>query len=247
MNHRIMAVFTAIAFPLIISNVFAADLSFSTLSNQKVGLGATITQELTLNAGAGVSGDIKVDVDTSGLALSDPFKEVSVSLSPSVSTLQENGSVKLLLTITTKTSAPSFAAGSFTLHASVGGVETSEQVSLEVMPLYVVNVLNGTNGDPFTFDSTAGTVYFRPHAKGLVVEFHNLSSQAVVIHGEGAIPHQDTESPMTPAVNGALSDSGRYVIPAILPGAGSDLPGYYTIHGVYKPDRNVVVNATKFP
>src|SRR5262249_32865134 len=134
----------------------------------------------------------------------------------------------------------------------VGAAGAAGDAPVTVDPIYVVDVLNGTGSDLFAFSSPAQTAYLRPHKAGVVVVFRNLSDSSAVIHGEGAIPHQDEEDPMTPAVVDSQgvrtpSANGTYTLSAILPSDGANLDGYYTIHDVYKPERNVVFNASKIP
>lgn len=216
-------------------------------SDGNIHLGAVDAQSIELGAKLEISVDVTADeaqsinfaIDSEDIAEQIQDGDISIQANPAQVSLAAGETKEIKLEIQTKTSAPDFSAKKFGLVAKSekGSPLASTDISLSVLPLYRVSILDGSDADPFEFDSQAGTSYFRSHANGLQFVFRNLSTKPVIIHGSGVIKHQG----FTP-----LQHGDAYQPPLIMPSAGADQPGYYTIHGVYHPDRSVVVNATKF-
>jgi hypothetical protein len=172
--------------------------------------------------------------------------QIGLSTVPTHLKLRAGESADIAMHVTVSSLAPSFEEKTLTVAAlERGELAASADRTLSVKAVYVVKILDG---DPFNFDSPDSTLKFAPHAEGLQFLFQNFSSKACVIHGEGAIEHQDTEAPLPPALRGAngqaqLDPRGTYTPALILPNAGDDIASSYTIHDVYHPTRNVIVNA----
>jgi hypothetical protein len=219
--------------------------SFAPVADQTINLGAKIEFSVQITA-AGDSESTSFAILPEEIA--DQMTNQDIVVRPEISQLSlvqgETQAVKF--EIQTKTSALSVSGKKFAIQAkdAQGDILASTEVSLTVAPVYIVNVIDGPNGgtdpaNPFDFDSQTSTAYFRPQTNGLQFIFHNLSEKPFIIHGQGAIPHQGFDSP---------SAHGESYQPAlILPGAGADLAGSYTIHGIYQPNRSVVVNASQIP
>ena len=209
---------------------WSAEVKFAPIPDQSIILGAKISVSVNTQ----VTSDSVIHYSIDLKELTDLVKAGDLSLS-----IDQNTSSVI---IQTRTFAPSFQHKKFALQAkdSEGNLISGADVDLSVLPVFVVNVSDSPNsklGAPeFRFDSLEGVSYFRPHAGGLQLIFNNKSSQTIAIHGSGAIKHEkDVKAP-----------GQSYIPELILPTAGPDLKGYYTIHGVYTPDRNVIFNATQW-
>jgi hypothetical protein len=228
------------------------NIHLGSVSDQSIGLGAKL--ELTVNVTADQAQTVNLAIDSEDLAEQIQDSDISIQVNPPQLSLADGETKEVKLEIQTKTSAPSFNAKKFGLlvKSDKGSLLTSTDINLKVLPLYVVTIIDGVDSDnPYDFDSQPGTSYFRAHEAGLQFVFKNLSkkhlsAKPVIIHGSGVIKHQDVN--FTPgAVNGIQYGDVYQPEPAVLPAAGDNLPGYYTIHDIYHPDRSVIVNATKIP
>jgi hypothetical protein len=215
------------------------------INSQSIGLGAKL--EISVEVTADEASSVNLAIDSEDLAEQIQDGDISIQSNPPQISLGAGETKEVKLEIQTKTTAPSFDAKKFGLvvKSDKGSTLTSADISLTVLPLYVVTVIDGTDSDnPYDFDSQPGISYFRPHAKGLQFVFKNMSvkklapSKPVIIHGDGVIQHQDISKP--------LQHGEVYQPQVVHTSIGTDMPGYYTIHDVYHPDRSVVVNATKF-
>jgi hypothetical protein len=223
------------------------------VGDQSIGLGAKL--EVAVEIRADQAQSINFAIDPEDIADSIQNGDISIQMNPPQISLADGETKEVKLVIQTKTSAPSFNAKKFGLlvKSEKGSLLTSADISLKVLPIYVVTVIDGTDADnPYDFDSQPGTSYFRPHAAGLQFIFKNLSKKhlspkPVLIHGDGkVIKHEDLFDAQGQP-NALLYGNVYQPEPAISATAGDNLPGEYTFHYVYHPDRSVVVNATKIP
>jgi hypothetical protein len=214
------------------------NIHLGSVDSQSIGLGAKL--EVTVDVSADEAQTVNFSIDSEDLAEQIQNSDISIQANPPQISLAAGETKEVKIEIQTKSSAPSFDAKKFgfVVKSDKGSLLTSTDISLKVIPLYVVTVTDGPDADnAFEFDSPPGISYFREHAKGLQFIFKNLSSKPIIIHGSGVIKHQG----FTPLQHGDV-----YQPPLVLPSAGADAPGYYTIHEVYHPDRSVIVNTTKF-
>jgi hypothetical protein len=223
---------------LSISSMASVPLSIETASDQNINLETQVIFPVTIVSDGTISGEVKLSLDTKELFEKfDKNHEVSAEFEPATITLSQRMTrVQVGLKIKTLSSAPSFSKAKIILNADSGVTHADSNINLTVNPVYIVDVINGTGKDQFAFNSPEEVLRFSPHLEGLVIKFRNLSDSEFVIHGTGAIPHGSLSSPIKPKV-------GVYEVPPILPRDGDNLPGYYTIHNVYHPERNIVVNA----
>lgn len=228
------------------------NIHLGAVSDQSIGLGAKL--EVAIEVTADQAQTINFAIDSEDLADSIQNGDISLQTNPPQISLADGETKEVKLVIQTKTSAPSFNAKKFGLlvKSEKGSLLTSTDVALKVLPLYVVTIIDGANADnPYDFDSQPGVSYFRPHDAGLQFVFKNLSKKhlspkPVIIHGSGVIKHQDLFNAQGQP-NGLNYGDVYQPEPAIAATAGDNLPGYYTIHDVYHPDRSVVVNAKTIP
>jgi len=214
------------------------------IDSPSIGLGAKL--EITVEVTADEASSVNLAIDSEDLAEQIQDGDISIQSNPPQISLGAGETKEVKLEIQTKTTAPSFDAKKFgfVVKSDKGSTLTSADISLTVLPLYVVTVIDGTDSDnPYDFDSQPGISYFRPHAKGLQFVFKDMSvknlapTKPVLIHGNGVIQHQ---------LGKPLQHGEVYQPQVVHTSIGTDMPGYYTIHDVYHPDRSVVVNATKF-
>jgi len=219
---------------------------------QSLGLGATLSIPLTITG----EGEIDLEVDPGDLAPLKQAGDLSFSLTPAHLSLEGGHAGRANLEIATRTSIEDFRGRAVSILAGVtdatDGERTRTDFNLTVLPTYLVSILDGTGGEKFGFSSPDQIAYFRPHSEGLIIRFQNLSSNECVIHGEGVIVHQPLETPLLPASQDSLghpiaAPQGTYLNRPILPSMGSNLKGYYTLHEIYRPERHIIVNATRVP
>jgi hypothetical protein len=220
------------------------NIHLSEIDSQSIGLGAKL--EITVEVTADEASSVNLAIDSEDLAEQIQNGDISIQSNPPQISLGAGETKEVKLEIQTKTTAPSFNGKKFgfLVKSDKGSTLTSSDISLTVLPLYVVTIIDGADSEnPYDFDSQPGISYFRPHANGLQFVFKNMStknldpSKPVIIHGNGVIQHQEGKP---------LQHGDVYQPQVVHSSIGSDMPGYYTIHGVYHPDRSVVVNATKF-
>jgi hypothetical protein len=224
-----------------VNSAWAAPLAIAPVLPISLGLGARQTVELTVS---GASGEVELAVDESPLREKDPERDVRVELAPKRLSLPGRAT----LTIETRASSPSFLGGRFAVKARSATETAALEVAVTVEPRYVVRILQRREGlceankrvtDSRSwvcdFDSPAETVYFRPHAAGLTVEFRNETQDRFFVHGSGAIPHMME----------ALLPGKSYA--PVIAGEPADLKGSYTFHEIYRPSRDAVFNATRIP
>jgi hypothetical protein len=210
---------------------WSAEVKFAPIASQSITLGTKIFVPVILQ----MDSDSAISFSFDPKELSDLVKAGDLSLA------LDQGSSSIV--VQTQTFSPSFQHKKFALQAkdSEGNLVSSVEVDLSVLPMFIVNITDSPNAKTgaleYRFDSSQAISYFRPHTTGLQIIFNNKSSQTIAIHGSGAIKHEkDVKAP-----------GQSYNPELILPSLGADQKGYYTIHGVYTPDRNIVVNASQWP
>jgi hypothetical protein len=233
----------------------ALAFEIKSIDPQKLDLGTQVLIAVEISADSDLRGNIDLEVDRTALADKDAGQDVVLQLSPT--RLRANGSapLKATLTLTVRTSAPTIAGGEFTVRAkaSQNGAQAEAKVALDVNPHYVVHVFQARPGSCdgnktvtdkkswiCDFDSP-DVAYFRPHAEGLTFEIQNKTNESLYIHGNGAIKHQDTSKP-------PLAPGDTY--PLTIPGGPDDprdVKGAYSLHTIYKPERQIVINAETIP
>lgn len=222
----------------------ASGLAIDSVAQQSLGLGTSKSVTITVKG----EGAADLTVDASALT-QDSDHDLSFLITPKHVTFTD-GSAQAVVMITTKTSAPSFTGGKFSVVARSGEASATVDVGLDVKAEYLVKVIQKRDGHCAEnskvtdgaswicdFDSPTETSYFRAHAGGLKVFFENDTQDTLTIHGSDAIKHGMQAVP--PGKQDTLS---RTIDPT-----SADLKGAYTLHEIYRPGRDVVFNASRIP
>jgi hypothetical protein len=241
--------FALIAFATLTRVAVASDPAAVFTGPSSVNMNLAAEQLLPLHVRAIAALDVDLTVVSSELSHELSSGKILIQAIPAHLSLKEGEEADVNLKVTVKSDAPSLKDKQFSVVAISRGTEIGRaERDVTVNAVYMVKILNG---NPFSFDSPDEKLRFAAHSEGLQIVFVNYSSRSCIIHGEGAIKHQDIDQPLSPALRGsdgqAIPDPqrGAYAPPAIFPAAGNNLDGMYTIHGLYHPIRNVILNATE--
>lgn len=208
----------------------ATGFAFSPVAAQTMELGIT-SKLVTLNLSAAndYSGTLDLRVEADEIRAVDPVGFVAISVTPSQVVLSPGQTAQVNVTLSTDTQAPSFNSRFHVRATEAGGSQTAQttgaEIPLKVNAVYEARMMGGAAPEQWSVPSTLA---FRPHAGGLTVNFVNLdSAQTHIVHGNGAIPHGNTGTPMAKAVAGVPQPGGTY---AVTVPAGTQRSGSFYCH-----------------
>lgn len=210
---------------LVSLNAWAGNISLQLPGAAEMHLDQAITLKGAIHTDGSVSGVLNLS------AVVPPSVQIpndaKFKISPSSVTLKAGtpADVPFMLMVVTTPSSHSFSG----LQISVGAespdhvTSISQNISLTVDPIYEIDLTGGPAPEGW---SSPMTLTMPKHDPAVTIRFVNKDTKSThTIHGEGAIPHQDTDNPMAAAT--ADHDGGVYEI--TVP-TGDPVMGYYRCH-----------------
>lgn len=184
--------------------------------------------QVTATSVGGYQGDLDVKIENPEIAAIDPHKAIKFSASPNKITVPVNGSVTTEITVSVGDLSPSFTGEHFHVEFYKSGTQLivgEQEVNFNVKPIFRIQV-KGVGDDKWFAEGVAlSSLFVRPttppvfnfikHAAGLQVIFENFDTVGRIIHGSGAIPHQNVNAPMAPSPDGGTTMGGTYMPAAI--------------------------------
>ena len=216
---------------LVLSFVFysvsavAADVALHLPGRAEARLDQAITLRGTLHSAGTFSGMVALSADMAELSKASP--DISIVMTPATATLSAGVAtdVSFKVTITTTASSHSFQAlpVQVSAKASDGSAPLIQTVLLTVDPVYEINLTGGAAPEGW---SSPMSLNMPKHDPAVTIRFVNLDTKSThTIHGEGAIPHQDTDSPMA----AATADHAGGIYEVTVP-TGDPVSGQYRCH-----------------
>jgi hypothetical protein len=234
--------FVGVLLFILVGYASAAEMTIDAVPAQSLGLGTSRTVPITLHG----EGAADLSIDQTALT-QDSEHDVVLTIAPKHVTFS-GGSAQATVTITTKTSAPSFTGGKFAVAARSADSSVAADIGLSIEAVYTVTIIKKRDGHcadntkvtdhtswVCDFDSAPDTAYFRAHAAGLKLVFINKTDDTLEIHGSDAVQHG-----MQAFGPGQTDPLARVIAPT-----PADLKGSYTLHEIYRPGRDVVFNASR--
>ena len=157
--------------------------------------------QVGVTASADFSGEVEILVERDELDLVDNSNGVAISVTPSRVNLQKGQTQYVNLRVETRSQAPDFN-DHFHLVAREAGVAnprlSTSVVAYKINPIIEVDLHGGAA--PEVYAPMFSSLLVKPHVGGVTVRFINRDSdQTHIIHGQGAIPHQNTGTPLARA------------------------------------------------
>lgn len=207
------------------TNAFAADVALHLPGRAEARLDQVVTLSGSLHTAGTFSGTIALSVETAALSKASP--DISFSVTPATATLTAGAAsdIPFHVTISTTASSHSFQALPVQVSAKASDNSTplTQTVLLTVDPVYEIDLTGGPAPEGW---SSPMTLSMPKHDPAVTVRFVNLDTKSThTIHGEGAIPHQDTDNPLAAAT--ASAPGGVYEITVPM---GDPVQGQYRCH-----------------
>jgi hypothetical protein len=204
---------------------FASDLALRIPATLESRLDQTQVFNSTLHTSGKVSGAVSLSVNDS--ALLKISSDISVSISPAAVTLVPGVAtdIPLKVTVTTTASSHSFQNIPVDFVANLAGASTPsvETVFVTVDPVYEIYLTGGPAPEGW---NSPMTLTMPKHTPATTIRFVNLDTVSThTIHGEGAIPHQDTTVPLAKATPGHPGGIYEIQVPT-----GDPVIGSYRCH-----------------
>ena len=210
-------ILTAIVIPFSASGAVADSLNLQIPAQAELRLGDTVSLNGSIHAPAGFKGNISLSADVSKV-------DASVAITPNVITVPASaGATDLPFKIQFQTAAEShsFKGMPIQLTAQTDGnpAPLVQTLLLTVNPVYEIDLTGGPAPEGW---SSPQAIVMPKHDGGVTIRFVNLDTKSThTIHGEGAIPHQDTDTPMAAATADHAGGVYEITVPAGDPTSGS--------------------------
>ena len=187
------------------TSALAADVALHLPGRAEARLDQVITLSGSLHTAGTFSGTIALSAETAALSKASP--DISFSVTPT--TASSHSFQALPVQVSAK--------------ASDDSAPMTQTVLLTVDPVYEINLTGGAAPEGW---SSPMTLSMPKHDPAVTIRFVNLDTKSThTIHGEGAIPHQDTDSPMAAATASAAGGVYEITVPM-----GDPVQGQYRCH-----------------
>lgn len=193
----------------------SGSFAFCAASAQALHLGVSKVFNLTLNAAPDFEGDVNLTIDRAMLDTIDTKARVGTQLNMATVHLTPGSSTSVPIMVTTNTQAPDFSSHFTVMATQMGGAASSSttDVPLQVEPIYDVFLHGGKAPETWDAANPAGTTTnFSSHTAGVTINYYNMDTASThIIHGNGAVPHQNTATPLKVSPGGGVA-GGLYTV-----------------------------------
>ena len=203
--------------------------SLSAASSADLELGDELIQTVTITAASDFSGEIDLSVDRSSIMAVSGQQDIVITLTPASVNLAAGASADIEVKVESLLSAPSFAMSQLKIVASASddsALDAETNLGVQVRPVVTMRMFGG-NVPADRWDRPA-TINFRAHSQDLLIRFANMNTDSThIVHGNGAIPHQNVGMPSDAAAN-AGEEGGVYEVTI----DANDTAGSYYYHDI---------------
>ena len=187
-------------------------------------LDKTATLVGSLQVPAGFVGDIAISTDNS--ALPQGATEVAVAVTPAIMHIATaNASateIPFQINVRSQAGSHSFKGLPVQLIAKAGATTSSQSIAVTVDAIYEIDLTGGKAPEGW---SSPMTLAMPKHDGGVTIRFVNMDTMSThTIHGEDAIPHQETD-PLAVAVGNQPGGVYEVQVPS-----GDPVSGEYRCH-----------------
>jgi hypothetical protein len=210
---------------LLLTTVAMADsIAFHAPGRAEMQLDQTTTLRGVVQIPAGFTGDVALSADTS--ALPQGASEVSLMVTPATMHVAQANTamteIPVQITVRSQAESHSFKGSMINLTAKAKGSSSSQSIALTVDAIYEIDLTGGAAPEGW---SSPITLNMPKHDGGVTINFVNMDTASThTIHGEDAIPHQETD-PL--AVATADHAGGVYTVNVP---SGDPVSGEYRCH-----------------
>jgi hypothetical protein len=217
-------VYTALSALLLSGSALADAIAFHAPGRAEIALDQTAVLRGVVQIPAGFTGDVKFATDSA--ALPQGTKEVSVLVTPAILHMTTANTamteIPVQISIRSQAESHSFKALAIKIAAKAQGATSMQSITLTVDAVYEIDLTGGNAPEGW---SSPMALVMPKHDGGLTINFVNMDTSSThTIHGEDAIPHQETD-PL--AVATATQPGGVYVVN--IP-SGDPVSGEYRCH-----------------
>jgi hypothetical protein len=205
-------------------SAFASSITIQTPKKAEIQLNQSMTLKSSLQVPAGFVGDILISTDAS--ALPQGTAETSLAVTPEVvhvATAHTSATeVPFQINIHSQGGSHSFKDLPVQVIAKAGVVSSSQSVLVTVDAIYEIDLYGGNIPEGW---SSPMSLAMPKHDGGVTIRFVNLDTASThTIHGEDAIPHQETD-PLAVATAGHPGGVYEINVPS-----GDPISGEYRCH-----------------
>jgi len=205
-------------------SAFADSITIQMPKKAEIHLDQSTTIKSMMEVPAGFSGDIMLSVDAS--ALPQGSAETALTVTPEVIHVTKPRSIvgmaPFQINIHSQPGSHSFKNLPVQVIAKAGAVSSSQSMSVTVDAIYEIDLYGGNIPEGW---SSPMTLAMPKHDGGVTIRFVNMDTVSThTIHGEDAIPHQETD-PLAVATTGHPGGVYEIQVPS-----GDPVSGEYRCH-----------------
>lgn len=231
----------------------------SSTPSLSVNLGTTGSANYSVVAAGNYSGHLTIHIEDEEIQAIDPGKNVNFTISPASFDIGPGQTVPFKVTNTIGTLAPDFVQHyHVVVEESSGRLRKTEEMEtpFTVNPIYEIKI-NPTNNpalnkviwstdviDPNTGVGKKAPVSLAQHVGGVTVRFLDYDTAPHIIHGSGAIPHQNTATMIMSLATNGVNPAGKTYVPDYSPKITNQnvISGNYYLHDAESGSKAGTIN-----